>query len=69
MRCFCRGSVGWGEGMRSAVLGKVREYRWELWLFFGVGVVVSIVGSLVQIAVGFFIYRKLRMVSLTVLHS
>lgn len=42
--------------MRSAVLGKVREYKWELWLFFGVGVVVSIVGSLVQIAVGFFIY-------------
>ncbi len=39
-----------------AVLGKVREYRWELWLFFGVGVVGSIVGSLVQIAVGFFIY-------------
>ena len=39
-----------------AILGKVREYRWELWLFFGMGVVGSIVGSLVQIAVGFFIY-------------
>ena len=25
--------------MRAAVLGKVREYRWELWLFFGVGVI------------------------------
>ena len=37
------------------MLAKVREYRWELWLFFGVGVVGSIVGTLVQLAVAFFI--------------
>ena len=41
--------------MRKAVLGKVRKYRWELWLFFGVGVVASIAGTLVQIPVTFFI--------------
>ena len=29
--------------MGAAVLGKVREYRWELWLFFGVGVIASAV--------------------------
>ena len=33
--------MGWGEGMRSAALNKVREYRWELWLFLGLPVVAT----------------------------
>ena len=37
------------------MLGKVREYRWELWLFFGVGVVAGIVGSLVLVPVSYFV--------------
>ena len=31
------------RGTGAAVLGKVREYRWELWLFFGVPVIASAV--------------------------
>ena len=27
--------------MRAAILGKVREYRWELWLFFGAPIIVD----------------------------
>ena len=32
------------RGTGAGILGKAREYRWELWLFFGVGV-ISTLGS------------------------
>ena len=31
------------RGTGAGILGKAREYRWELWLFFGVGVIASAV--------------------------
>ena len=31
------------RGMWAVILGKVREYRWELWLFFGMPVIASAV--------------------------
>ena len=37
--------------MRSTMLGKVREYKWELWLFFGMPVVASTVGIVIAFAI------------------